>query len=442
MSTESLNTLSTSITLPGAALKQAREAKGLTVEEMAAISNLTKQVIRGIESDSYDELAGLSFVRGYLKLYAKKLGVDEASIVEPFDEWKRALSGEGVTAPHLKGFENHPADSESNAASRNVMWLSAGVLVVLLATGTYISLQENAATPTAERDLAPVIPPVAESPILSSGEAIVNRPELSADGSDVENTITESAQLSDEVVAESELEAEPESSETVGAAEIQGGVSDPPADVIATPPATERVESAEADPAAVATPPVQEAAPGPAPPVVATPRPEPAARVTPPVQNVTLPETPVVAAPVVDPTTPARLPRTGRVVAEAQDLQPPSVTPRADRSDNRDQDAGLRVLSETVTGAVREREQLGAPGRLQMRFTGESWVEVRDAQGRLILADLMRADRDVSLDTWGPIEVLVGAVDASTIVFNGETLDLSNRAFQNVARVTLGAARN
>lgn len=438
MSTESLNTPSTSITLPGAALKQAREAKGLTVEEMAAISNLTKQVIRGIESDSYDELAGLSFVRGYLKLYAKKLGVDEASILEPFDEWKRARSGEGVTAPHLKGFENHPADSESNAASRNVMWLGAGALVVLLATGTYISLQENATTPTAERDLAPVIPPVAESPISSSGEAIVDRPELPADGSDVENTITESAQLSDEAVAESELEAEPESSETVGAAEIPSDVSDAPANVIATPPATERVESA----AAAAAPPVQEAAPAPAPPVVATPRSEPAARVTPPVQNVTLPEPPAVAAPVVDPTTPARLPRTGRVVAEAQDLQPPSLTPRTDRSDNRDQDAGLRVLSETVTGAVREREQLGAPGRLQMRFTGESWVEVRDAQGRLILADLMRADRDVSLDTWGPIEVLVGAVDASVIVFNGETLDLSNRAFQNVARVTLGAVRN
>lgn len=440
MSTESLNTPSLSITLPGAALKQAREAKGLTVEEMAAISNLTKQVIRGIESDSYDELAGLSFVRGYLKLYAKKLGVDEASILEPFDEWKRAQSGEGVTAPHLKGFENHSADSESNTASRHIMWLGAGALVVLLATGTYISLQDTGATATVDRDLPPVMPPVAESPISSSGEAILNRPGLPTDGSDIENTITEAAQLSDEAVAESELEAKLGSSETGETTDSSSDESSPVVEARDTPTATERAESAPVEPA----PPVQEAvvAPAPAPPAVATQRSEPAPSATPPVQNVTLPEPPAVAAPVVDPTTPARLPRPGRVIAEAQDLQPPTVAPRTDRSDNRDQDAGLRVLSETVTGAVREREQLGEPGRLEMRFTGESWVEVRDAQGRLILADLMRPDRDVSLDTWGPIEVLVGAVDASTVVFNGETLDLSNRAFQNVARVTLGAVRN
>ena len=55
---------------------------------MSAISNLTKQTIRGIESDDYSELAGLSFVRGYLKLYAKKLGINEATVLEPFDRWK------------------------------------------------------------------------------------------------------------------------------------------------------------------------------------------------------------------------------------------------------------------------------------------------------------------------------------------------------------------
>ena len=63
--------------LPGSLLRKAREEKGLTIDEMSAISNLTKQVIRGIEADDYGQLAGLSFVRGYLKLYSKKLGVDE-----------------------------------------------------------------------------------------------------------------------------------------------------------------------------------------------------------------------------------------------------------------------------------------------------------------------------------------------------------------------------
>ena len=94
MSTEKIEPTVNPISgLPGELLRQAREDKGLTIEEMSAISNLTKQVIHGIESDEYSQLAGLSFVRGYLKLYAKKLGVDEALVLETFDRWKAEQIG-------------------------------------------------------------------------------------------------------------------------------------------------------------------------------------------------------------------------------------------------------------------------------------------------------------------------------------------------------------
>ena len=59
-------------------------------------------------------------------------------------------------------------------------------------------------------------------------------------------------------------------------------------------------------------------------------------------------------------------------------------------------------------------------------------------RGRLILADLMTPENGVDLDTYGPVEVLVGAVSASTVIFNGETQDLRQKAYQDVARITLG----
>ena len=225
------------------------------------------------------------------------------------------------------------------------------------------------------------------------------------------------------------------------------GTSDTVIDTVPLAPSVEAPEPAAATPVVAETPPAEVTPPKPvvpSPPKPVAQKPPVEVAPKPPVETVKLPETPVVAEPVVEveQPTPARLPRPSRVLAEAENLQPAAPEPSEARVDNRDQDAGLRVLSETVTGAIREREQLGAPGQLQMRFTGESWVEVRDAQGRLILADLMRADREVSLDTWGPIEVLVGAVDSSTVIFNGETQNLASRAYQNVARVTLGAPRN
>ena len=85
---------------------------------------------------------------------------------------------------------------------------------------------------------------------------------------------------------------------------------------------------------------------------------------------------------------------------------------------------------------------MGARGRLEIEFSGESWVEIRDALGRIMLADLMTPDKGVDLETYGPVEVLIGAVSVSDVTFNGERQDLEKRAFQDVARVTLGAATN
>ena len=54
----------------------------------------------------------------------------------------------------------------------------------------------------------------------------------------------------------------------------------------------------------------------------------------------------------------------------------------------------------------------------------------------------MTPENGVDLDTYGPVEVLVGAVSASTVIFNGETQDLRQKAYQDVARITLGADSN
>jgi hypothetical protein len=132
----------------------------------------------------------------------------------------------------------------------------------------------------------------------------------------------------------------------------------------------------------------------------------------------------------------------GRVIAEASGLAPAPAEPIQTTQVSPGQDEGLRVLSETVTGPSADQLAMGVAGKLQIEFSGESWVEVRDARGRLILADLMTPENGVDLDTYGPVEVLVGAVSASTVIFNGETQDLRQKAYQDVARITLGADSN
>ncbi|BCG26752.1 helix-turn-helix domain-containing protein [Pseudomonas tohonis] len=70
---------------PGETLRQARESKDLSLAEVARQLNLTEQALRQLEAGSFDQLPGHTFARGYIRAYAKLLGMDQARLVTDFD---------------------------------------------------------------------------------------------------------------------------------------------------------------------------------------------------------------------------------------------------------------------------------------------------------------------------------------------------------------------
>ena len=412
MSTENTETtVNPSTGLPGSLLRQAREEKGLTIDEMSAISNLTKQVIRGIESDDYSELAGLSFVRGYLKLYAKKLGVNESDVVEPFDRWKAEQSGEPVQATSTAGVG---VQEPSSGPSQGTMIAAAAVVVVLIVAGAVISYMDS---DEPEPEVAVVLPQNEPSDL-----PLPTAPE-SGDNTTADQNISETA------IAGAETASTESQGDQVAVAE----------DATETP-ATEKPKLAETEKVEDVAQVKKE--PEPKKPVQPAEPPKVVKKVEPKIEKPVAEkvETPEERQPVV--VSSGNLSQGGRVIAEASGLAPAPTEPVQTTQVSPGQDDGLRVLSETVTGPSADQLAMGARGRLEIEFTGESWVEVRDARGRLILADLMTPEKDVNLDTYGPVEVLVGAVSLSTVTFNGETQDLKKKAYQDVARITLGAETN
>ncbi len=65
----------------GQVLKQAREAAGLSVDEVARRLNLLASVVLDIEADDYSRIRGETFVRGYLLNYAKLLHLPGEQLV-------------------------------------------------------------------------------------------------------------------------------------------------------------------------------------------------------------------------------------------------------------------------------------------------------------------------------------------------------------------------
>lgn len=70
---------------PGETLRQARESKDLSLAEVARQLNLTEQALRQLEAGSFEQLPGHTFARGYIRAYAKLLGLDQARLVTDFD---------------------------------------------------------------------------------------------------------------------------------------------------------------------------------------------------------------------------------------------------------------------------------------------------------------------------------------------------------------------
>ena len=88
-----------------AALREARERAGLTLEQLSARTRIKLAFLRAIEAGRFDELPGDFFTRAFLRTYAREIHIDPDEIVHAFDASRQ--SAEPVSpdppspAPHI-----------------------------------------------------------------------------------------------------------------------------------------------------------------------------------------------------------------------------------------------------------------------------------------------------------------------------------------------------
>ncbi|RCV87159.1 RodZ domain-containing protein [Billgrantia montanilacus] len=69
---------------PGELLRRERETQGLSREEVATALNLRPAVVSGLEEDNYDQIPVAAYRRGYLRAYARLLGMDDGPVLESY----------------------------------------------------------------------------------------------------------------------------------------------------------------------------------------------------------------------------------------------------------------------------------------------------------------------------------------------------------------------
>ncbi|QIZ76988.1 RodZ domain-containing protein [Ferrimonas lipolytica] len=175
--TEELNN-EPALTGPGTLLRDAREQMGLSTQQVAQRLNLRHSVVVGIEADHYEPGMSITYIRGYIRNYARLVGLNEKELNSALDSISLP-----EPEPEMHSFSDKTKRDRSDSRWRLLTWgiglslvAALGWWVMSLQSGDQQSLNLPEPTNLAEleRQSNPVVttPPavavVAPTPIEQS----------------------------------------------------------------------------------------------------------------------------------------------------------------------------------------------------------------------------------------------------------------------------------
>ena len=435
---------------PGAYLRKTREDAKFSVDKVASVLRLRSDTVVLLEADAYDRLPPPTFVRGYLRSYARVLGIASKPVLEMYD--RQGFEPPPLTNDVTEATQAHTSDT----VVRIVTYAVAVVLALLVGlwwhsqedggfgitgdlfdwspdSGQDPSLMAAGESGTAPEDgdaggesVAMVSGPAHELP--QDGEFPVPQPGVSP--ADEESTATSPARDASpgDVAA---IESAPAGAEAVG-------------ESVTMAPTRPSTTSGEEESAL--TSPVEEATPGdivevePATttgsvPEATTDRDASAAQASQP-EAVAVVERTAGTDPVVQ-TSPAR--------ADGGDAPAPEESGDADTADA---SASTSLAAAPASGTAGAATDPGADATadtgtaqsgLVLEFVHESWVEVYDRERTRLFFGLVQPGRVLSFDGPQPFDVLLGFGQDVRAAIDGRAFDHTPFLKHGVARFTIGA---
>src|SRR3954451_4240955 len=78
----------------GEFLRQEREHRCITIEQVASATKVGVRTLHSLEEDHYAELPAKPFVRGFVTAYCRFIGLDPKEVLARFDEYISSKSNE------------------------------------------------------------------------------------------------------------------------------------------------------------------------------------------------------------------------------------------------------------------------------------------------------------------------------------------------------------
>jgi transcriptional regulator with XRE-family HTH domain len=119
----------------GERLRQARERAGLSVDDVSARTKIQGSLLAAIERDDFDRVPGGLFVRGFLRAYAREVGLDPEALVNDYLDQIEPELPEPGEPPHPYGDATGDvilAQPDFQGFSWRKVWPAFGVATAIL----------------------------------------------------------------------------------------------------------------------------------------------------------------------------------------------------------------------------------------------------------------------------------------------------------------------
>jgi cytoskeleton protein RodZ len=154
----------------GERLKREREKRKISLDEIALSTKIGTRMLHALEEEKFDQLPGGIFNKGFVRAYARHVGLDEEQTIADYLE----AAGEGVPqraepSPEVRIL---PArEAENSEPGKGLPWglLAAGLLVLALALSVWSYLKRDRREPGSSEPVraANPTPPAAKQPAVA-----------------------------------------------------------------------------------------------------------------------------------------------------------------------------------------------------------------------------------------------------------------------------------
>jgi cytoskeleton protein RodZ len=183
----------------GEFFRQVRETKGLTIDEVASKTRIRTDFVKALEDGNFAKLPDQVFARGFVRSYARSLGLDEDDAIHRFVQSAGAYYDKQVERERLK--VRQAEEERKRQANRKAVAIAIGIAILTLifllsreqssllvrrsSSDPPASASKRTVPPTPESQDAPpsqqaeAVPPApkakpSESPVVSAKTSVEN----------------------------------------------------------------------------------------------------------------------------------------------------------------------------------------------------------------------------------------------------------------------------